>query len=62
MLFRSYVYMLLFGMWLGVLLCAGVEKYGDSYYNRQNVILEDCQKHLPRDQVCRLVAVPVDKE
>jgi len=52
---------LLIGIWFGIMLCSAAEKFGDSYYNRTKNLLEQCEKSLPRDQNCKLVALPVDK-
>lgn len=53
---------LLIGAWIGIMGCSFAEKYGDSYYNRQKTLIEDCEKSLPRDQNCKLIAVPVSKD
>ena len=49
------------GLWVGVILCGAAERFGDSYYNRTQTLLKECEKSLPRDQNCKLVALPVDR-
>ena len=58
---KEFLPTLLFGIWLGVILCGVAEKFGDSYYNRHKALIDECQKSLPRDQNCKLVALPVDR-
>ena len=57
----EFFWTLLLGLWMGVMLCGAAEKLGDSYYNRTKALIDECQKSLPRDQNCKLVALPVDK-
>lgn len=59
--FKEFIWTFLFGLWVGVMVCGIAERTGDSYYNRTQTLLKECEKSLPRDQNCKLVALPVDR-
>ena len=61
MKFEEFLWTIMLGVWIGVMICGIAEKVGDSYYNRTKTLLTECEKSLPRDQNCKLVALPVDK-
>lgn len=58
---KEFAWTFLFGLWIGVIICGAAERFGDSYYNRTKALLTECEKSLPRDQNCRLVALPLDR-
>lgn len=45
-----------------VLLMAAIDFSPNSHKNIVENALKECEKSLPRDQHCKIVALPVDKE
>jgi hypothetical protein len=33
-----------------------------NFYKEYNTLIEECQKSLPRDQICTLIAIPVEED
>jgi hypothetical protein len=54
---------LFFGGFIAVvLLMAAIDLSPTSYKNVVDNALKECEKSLPRDQHCKIVALPIDKE
>lgn len=50
------------GMYIGILAFIAFVENTDSITRRANDAITECQKHLPRDEHCRVVALPVSKD
>jgi allophanate hydrolase subunit 1 len=51
------------GMWLGIALMATIEHLvPTSHRNTLKNAMTECEKSLPRDQHCKIIAVPVEKK
>lgn len=60
---RETLTTLFIGAMIGLMAMAfAVDKTQGSYYNIVNTAIKECEKSLPRDQHCKIVALPVDKE
>ncbi len=55
----QFIFGLLFGVFSTVAL---IDISPTSYYNIVNTALKECEKSLPRDQNCKIIALPVDKD
>lgn len=57
------MYQFIFGLLFGIFgMAAAVDISPNSYYNVVNTALKECEKSLPRDQHCKIIALPVDKD
>lgn len=52
----------LVGAIVGAVLFAGILEFTQSYHRQAVDAKQACEQTLPRDQVCKITAVPVDKE
>jgi hypothetical protein len=53
----------LVGIFIGVVgMCFAMDQIPTSYKNIVDHAIQECQKSLPRDRYCTIVAVPVDTE
>lgn len=53
----------IFGMFAGaILLTVLVSESPTSYHNIVTKAISECEKSLPRDQHCKIIAVPQEKE
>ena len=50
------------GFIAGIIVLMTLVKYGDSIVSRHYKMIEECERSLPRDQHCKTIAVPVEKE
>ena len=50
------------GVVVGIMISAGVLEFTQSYHRQAIDAKQACERTLPRDQVCKITAVPVDKE
>ena len=55
----QFIFGLLFGVFSTVAL---IDISPTSYYNVVNTALKECEKSLPRDQNCIIIALPIDKD
>jgi len=46
----------------GILISAVLINFSDSTTRRVNEMVKECEKSLPRDQHCYIIAVPPDKD
>jgi hypothetical protein len=57
------MYQFIFGLLIGVFsLGASIDISPTSYYNIVNTALKECEKSLPRDQHCKIIAIPIAKD
>lgn len=56
------IWVFIFGLWLGYLSTVVIVANTDNYVSRAKAAIAECEKHLPRDENCRVVAVPVSKD
>jgi hypothetical protein len=57
------MYQFIFGLLFGIFgMAAAIDISPTSYYNVVNTALKECEKSLPRDQNCKIIALPVDKD
>ena len=53
----------IFGFIAGCVFLSSLSRWNDaSMYNQYNKALTECEKNLPRDQVCKIIGVPDVKE
>lgn len=50
------------GIFIGLLIVITVVQSPSSNLSQYRAKIEECEKSLPRDQHCTLIAIPVDKE
>lgn len=50
------------GMLIGAMIFAGILAFAPYYHRQADDAKQACEQTIPRDQVCKIIAVPVDKE
>jgi hypothetical protein len=53
---------LLIGTIGGILLCAIIINFGDNTTMQVNEMVKECEKNLPRNEHCYIIAVPPSKD
>ena len=55
-------WLFLFGLWLGYMITVVVVANTDNVTSRAKAAIAECEKHLPRDENCRIIALPVSRD
>ena len=53
---------LLIGTLVGIFLCVIIINFSDNTTRQVNEMVKECEKHLPRNEHCYIIAVPPSKD